>query len=72
MAFGVGYDKVGAFKNQVENFVRSCHGSEAPRITKEEGLSSVAVVDAAYRSLETGKWVEVQELAASQNFVGAK
>jgi predicted dehydrogenase len=72
MAFGVGYDKVGAFKNQVENFVRSCHGSEAPRITKEEGLSSVAVVDAAYRSLETGRWVEVQESMASQHFVAAK
>jgi len=72
MAFGVGYDKVGAFKNQVENFVRACHGSEEPRITKEEGLSSVAVVDAAYRSLETGKWVEVQELVSSPSFVAAK
>jgi len=72
MAFGVGYDKVGSFKNQVENFVKACHGSEAPRITKEEGLSSVAVVDAAYRSLETGKWVEVQDPVTSQNLVAAK
>jgi predicted dehydrogenase len=72
MAFGVGYDKVGSFKNQVENFVRACHGAEAPRITKEEGLSSVAVVDAAYRSLETGKWVEVQEPVQLPAYAAAK
>ena len=61
ISFGVGYDKIAAFRLQVDNFVKACRGAEPPRITKEEGLSSVAVVEAAYQSLETGKWVEVQE-----------
>ncbi len=72
MAFGNGYDKIAAFRNQVENFVRACRGTEPPRITKEEGLSSVAVVEAAYRSLETGEWVEVQEQSSARDIAVGK
>lgn len=72
MAFGSGYDKIAAFRSQVENFVRACRGTETPRITKEEGLSSVAVVEAAYRSLETGEWVAVQEQSSARDIAAAK
>jgi predicted dehydrogenase len=72
MSFGSGYDKIAAFRSQVENFVRACRGTETPRITKEEGLSSVAVVEAAYRSLETGEWVTVQEQSSARDIAVAK
>jgi predicted dehydrogenase len=72
VAFGTGYDKIAAFRNQVKNFVQTCRGAEVPRITMEEGLSSVAVVEAAYRSLETGAWVEVQEQSSVRAVAVAK
>jgi predicted dehydrogenase len=72
VAFGTGYDKIAAFRNQVDNFVQTCRGAEPPRITKEEGLSSVAVVEAAYASLETGEWVAVQGQPSAQGIAAAK
>jgi len=70
--FGHGYDKIASFRNQVDNFVKACSGAEPPRITKEEGLSSVAVVEAAYESLETGEWVAVRDRSAAQDIAVAK
>jgi predicted dehydrogenase len=72
MSFGVGYDKIASFRLQVDNFIKTCRGAEPPRITKEEGLSSVAVVEAAYQSLETGSWVEVQERRLAPDIAVAK
>ncbi len=59
VAFGHGYDKAAAFARQLRNFVGSIRGREAPLINAEDSLESVRVIEAAYRSLEMDKWVEV-------------
>jgi predicted dehydrogenase len=61
VSFGVGYDKVAAFVNQVENFAGTVRGTAEPLISLADGVSSVLAVEAAYRSMETGNWVDVEE-----------
>jgi predicted dehydrogenase len=63
--FGLGYDKVAAFVNQVSNFVGTVRGNAEPLITAVDGVSSVVVVEAAYRSMETGNWVKVEDQSSS-------
>ncbi len=65
VAFGSGYDKGSAFASQLRNFAGSIRGSEAPLITAEDSLESVRVIEAAYRSMEMDKWVEVAPSAPS-------
>jgi predicted dehydrogenase len=57
--FGAGYRKDACIRRQVENFARSIQGAELPVITGEDGLASVRVIEAAYRSGEMTKWVAV-------------
>jgi predicted dehydrogenase len=57
--FGRGYDKVGCFVRQLENFQRAVAGTEPLRITPVDALASVHVIDAAYRSLRGNHWVPV-------------
>jgi predicted dehydrogenase len=57
--FGEGYDKVAAFAAQLANFAGALRGDAELRITPEDGLASVEVVEAAYRSLEASRWVSV-------------
>ena len=64
ISYGVGYQKVGAFKSQLENFINTVHGTHEPLITPEDGLASISIIEAAYESLATGKWVEIQESSA--------
>ncbi len=59
ITFGKGYDKIAAFARQLRNFAGSIRGREAPLITAEDSLESVRVIEAAYRSIEMDKWVEV-------------
>lgn len=59
--FGVGYNKVEAFKNQVTNFVETAQGSAKPIITAEDGLASVKVIEAAYRSMESQNWIQLAD-----------
>lgn len=61
VTFGKGYDKTQAFARQLRNFVGSIRGSEVPLITAEDGLESVRVIEAAYRSMERDKWIDVSE-----------
>jgi len=70
--FGVGYNKVEAFKNQVTNFVDTIRGAAAPSISMEEALASVEVIEAAYRSLNQQNWQEVEERSFKPNLVMAK
>ena len=56
---GHGYDKVVAIRDEVGDFLRLV-GGQAARITIEDALASVAVLDAAYRSLATGTWDDVR------------
>lgn len=62
--FGAGYDKVQAFRDQLENFSRAIAGDEPLRITAADALASVEVVEAAYVSLRQNQWTEVNGDAA--------
>lgn len=57
--FGKGYDKVGAFRNQIVNFAKSIGGRERLLIDPSDALASVEVVEAAYKSLREDHWTAV-------------
>lgn len=61
--FGKGYDKFAAFRRQVANFRNHLEGKEPLIVTLEDGVASVAVIRAAYDSLERGAWVAVEAAA---------
>src|SRR5947207_6314592 len=54
--FGSGYEKVQAFRSQIDNFVRSIHGAEAPLITLADALASLEVISAAYEAMWRHGW----------------
>jgi predicted dehydrogenase len=57
--FGSGYEKVQAFRAQIDNFVHSIHGLEPPLITLADALASVEVIDAAYEAMWRAAWVPI-------------
>jgi predicted dehydrogenase len=59
IVFGKGYNKIQAFRSQIENFTRAVRGEEALLITAEEALASVEVIVAAYAALRQNRWVPV-------------
>lgn len=59
IVFGQGYDKISAFRRQVENFARAVRGEEALLIGAADAVASVAVIEAAYRALAAGSWREI-------------
>ena len=59
IVFGKGYDKVAAFRRQVENFCNRIIGTEPLLISNEDAVASVMVIKAAYDSLTQGGWVRV-------------
>ncbi len=59
VSFGNGYDKVGAFRNQLLNFARAIAGQEGLLIDSDDALASVEVVEAAYESLRQNHWTTV-------------
>jgi predicted dehydrogenase len=60
VVFGKGYDKVQAFRSQVTNFARAIRGTENLRITWEDAVASVEVIEAAYSSLRTSPWTGIE------------
>lgn len=58
--FGNGYDKLEAMTAQVSNFLGAVRGTEPLLIQAEDGIASVAVVEAAYASLNSPRWIAVQ------------
>ncbi len=58
--FGDGYDKHRAFLAQLENFVAAIRGEEALRITPDDALASVEVIERAYRALRHRRWEPVR------------
>jgi predicted dehydrogenase len=59
VVFGKGYNKVQAFRSQIENFARAIRGEEKLLITAEDALASVEVIEACYASLKQQNWVPV-------------
>jgi hypothetical protein len=55
---------------QVKDFLRLVRGGEA-KIDVHDALASVAVIDAAYRSMKTGCWETVTQRLAGQQFLGS-
>jgi predicted dehydrogenase len=57
--FGKGYNKVQAFRSQLENFARTIRGEDRLLITAEDALASVQVIEAAYASIKQHNWMPV-------------
>jgi predicted dehydrogenase len=60
IVFGNGYDKVQAFRSQIDNFARAILGKEMLLITAEDALASVETIEAAYASLRRLHWTSVR------------
>lgn len=58
--FGTGYDKLQAFRSNLENFSAAVRGREQLVTSTNDALASVEVVDAAYRSLRHSHWEPVE------------
>jgi predicted dehydrogenase len=59
VVFGKGYNKVQAFRSNIDNFARAIRGEEALLISADEALASVDVIEAAYADLKRSHWVAV-------------
>ena len=57
--FGKGYDKVQAFRSQIENFACALCGEETLLLSPEDALASVQVIEAAYASLRDSHWIPI-------------
>jgi predicted dehydrogenase len=68
--FGSGYDKLAAMGRQVDDFLATVAGRRSPRITGEDALASVEVIEAAYASLARKAWVAVPAAGDIVGFVG--
>ena len=64
VVFGEGYNKQKAFLNQIRHFLRCVRGEALPMITPLDGLESVRVIEAAYRSSAVNKWMDLEPLDA--------
>lgn len=69
--FGSGYDKVASFARQIRHFVAVARGEDEPLPDTEDALASVAVIQAAYRSMSTGRWQTVGDPAGDARQPGA-
>lgn len=71
VTFGAGYDKVRAFRGQLDNFARVIRGEEALVVTPEDALASVECVEAAYAALGADRWTAVgPAFSAPATFAG--
>jgi predicted dehydrogenase len=59
--FGYGYDKVQAFRDQIENFSAAVQGLERLVIDATDAVASVDIVLAGYQALEKQTWVAIPE-----------
>jgi predicted dehydrogenase len=60
VSFGHGYSKMDALGSNVENFAAASRGREPIRISTVEVLASVAVIEGAYRGINSGRWVDIE------------
>jgi predicted dehydrogenase len=68
--FGHGYDKKACMGAQVENFVTAIRDDTAVAVTADDAIASVAVIEAAYASLERSDWISVRELPGGESAAG--
>lgn len=54
--FGDGYDKVGAFRGQIDNVAAAIRGEESLLVDVDAAVASVEAISAAYRSLASTSW----------------
>jgi predicted dehydrogenase len=59
VVFGKGYDKIQAFRSNIDNFARAIQGEEALRIGADDALASVEVIETAYADLRRNHWIPV-------------
>jgi predicted dehydrogenase len=59
VVFGHGYNKLEAFRSQVNNFLHGIRGEEPLLINSEDILASVEAIEAGYRALEQSQWTRL-------------
>ncbi|PZO39811.1 MAG: gfo/Idh/MocA family oxidoreductase [Pseudanabaena frigida] len=59
VVFGKGYNKVQAFRSQIENFAKAISGQETLLITAEDGLASVEAIESAYAAMRQTSWTPI-------------
>jgi predicted dehydrogenase len=60
IVFGHGYNKVQAFCSQIDNFSKAIRGQEMLLISPADSIASVAVIEAAYESMQRTHWTPIQ------------
>lgn len=58
--FGSGYDKLSAFRKQIENFAGSIAGRQTLELSATDAVASVEVIASAYEALRASRWEKVQ------------
>jgi predicted dehydrogenase len=59
VAFGPGYSKLQAFRDNIGNFARHLRDGEPLVISLDDAVANVVAIDAAYRSLKRADWTPV-------------
>jgi predicted dehydrogenase len=59
VVFGKGYDKLQAFRAQIDNFAGAIRGEQVLLISPDDAVASVEAVEAAYADLHRSHWVTV-------------
>ncbi|MGB7925277.1 MAG: Gfo/Idh/MocA family oxidoreductase [Pyrinomonadaceae bacterium] len=72
VVFGRGYDKVQAFRSQINNFSRAIRGEEPLLVTPDDALASVEVIEAAYAALRQSQWTTVGQTPGAERDAGAE
>ena len=67
---GNGYSKLSAHKRMMGMFRDLVEGSEERWISNEEALASSTVIEAAYRSMQTGRWARVPSVQSLRPAIG--
>lgn len=60
--FGQGYNKVQAFREQIENFSAAVQGLEALVIDADDAVASVDVIQSGYQAMAQHAWVSIPVL----------
>ncbi len=66
--FGTGYNKIQAFRDQLENFCGAIHGTQQLVVTPEDGLASVEVVAGRIRGARLGSLGTDRECGSEVEF----